>query len=197
MNLIKSPSAEVRPETQSGARLYRHLAAVVLGALLLTLSAKVQIPFWPVPMTLQMVAVMGLALLLGPRLAVAAFATYLAAGAVGLPVFAGTPARGIGLAYMTGPTGGYLAGFLLASALVGRLAGAAGGLWRNAAALLAGLLVVYGAGAGWLCLFVPPARVLEVGVLPFLAGDLLKVALVAVGFRLLPGLAARVRGYLE
>src|SRR5690606_33710100 len=87
---------------------------VVAGVAVMTASAKTQIPFWPVPMTLHTLAVMAFAVVFGPRVAVSIFAAYLAAGAIGLPVFANSPARGIGLAYMVGPTGGYLVGYLIA-----------------------------------------------------------------------------------
>lgn len=153
---------------------------ILAGVALLTLSARTQIPFWPVPMTLHTFAVMGLAIAFGPRLASSVFLAYLAAGAAGLPVFSGTPARGIGLAYLAGPTGGYLLGFLIASWQVGRLAAGRGTVGRIVA-MLAGLLTVYGLGVAWLAHFVPANRLLAVGVLPFLAGDLVKVAVVAAG----------------
>src|SRR5687768_12723037 len=86
-------------------RLALVLAAAVLA---ITASAKVQVPFWPVPMTLHTLSVMAIAVAAGPRFATAAFAAYLGAGALGFPVFSGTPERGIGLPYMAGPTGGYL-----------------------------------------------------------------------------------------
>lgn len=95
--------------------LWPGLGVALCGAVLITLGAKLQVPFWPVPMTLHTLAVFFLAAAFGPRLGMAAMAAYLVAGAAGLPVFSGTPARGIGLAYMVGPTGGYLAGYLLAA----------------------------------------------------------------------------------
>src|ERR1700712_1741081 len=97
----------------------RSVATVIGGVALLTISAKIQVPFWPVPLNLQSMAVMALALGVGPPLAVATFTAYLAAGASGLPVFAGSPERGLGLLYMAGPTGGYLIGMLAASWLTG------------------------------------------------------------------------------
>ncbi|MDH7798104.1 MULTISPECIES: biotin transporter BioY [unclassified Beijerinckia] len=165
---------------------------VVAGAAVMTLAAKVQVPFWPVPMTLHTLAVMGFAVAFAPRRAVAIFLAYLAAGAAGLPVFAGSPERGIGLAYLAGPTGGYLAGYLLASGLVGRLASGKGTLGRFAA-MLAGLAVVYALGVAWLAVYVPAGQLFAVGVAPFLLGDLVKIALVAAGCSLLPALFARLR----
>ena len=163
-------------------------AAIILGGVALTtLSAKIQVPFWPVPMNLQTLVVMGFAITLGPRLAVAIFTAYLAAGAAGLPVFAGSPERGIGLVYLAGPTGGYLAGMLAASWLTGML-GAGRGLAARMGAMLAGMGLVYGLGAAWLALYVPASRLLAVGVLPFLLGDLVKIAIVAAGASLASGL---------
>lgn len=92
---------------------------VALAVGLLTLSAKITIPFHPVPMTMQVAAVLLLAGLGGLRFGTTSLFSYLAVGAIGLPVFAGTPEKGLGLAYMVGPTGGYLIGFLASAALVG------------------------------------------------------------------------------
>lgn len=172
-------------------RAARILAVILSGTLLLTLAAKVQIPFWPVPMTLHTLAVMALALAAGPRLAVATLLGYLAAGAAGFPVFSGTPERGLGLAYMAGPTGGYLAGYLIAAGLVGALAAGRGHLGR-VAAMLAGLTVIYALGLAWLALFVPADRLLAVGLAPFLLGDLVKVGLAAAGASALPALRRAV-----
>ena len=98
------------------------VAAVVGGVCLLTLSAKLQVPFYPVPMTMQTLVVLMIGMAYGRVLGTATVAAYLLAGAAGLPVFAGTPERGIGLAYMMGPTGGYLVGFLVSAWLMGALA---------------------------------------------------------------------------
>ncbi|MEJ2801214.1 biotin transporter BioY [Comamonadaceae bacterium PP-2] len=171
----------------------RTLATVVAGAGLLTLAAKVQLPFWPVPMTLHTLAVMALALGLAPRLAVAAFMAYLAAGACGLPVFSGSPERGIGWVYLMGPTGGYLLGYLVASGLVGRLAASDSSGIRRLLAMLAGLLPVYVLGAAWLVRFVPADQVLALGVTPFLLGDLAKVLVLAAGWPVLSRVAAGLR----
>jgi biotin transport system substrate-specific component len=156
------------------------IAAVIGGVALLTLSAKIQVPFWPVPLNLQTMAVMAFAIGFGPRLAVAIFVAYLAAGASGLPVFAGSPERGLGLVYLAGPTGGYLAGMLAASWVTGTL-GAGRNFIGRMGAMLAGMALVYGLGTAWLTLYVPAPRLLAVGVMPFLLGDLVKICLVAAG----------------
>ena len=94
----------------------------LVGTLALTVSAKTQIPFWPVPMTMQTFVVLVIGMAYGARLGVATIALYLLEGALGLPVFAGTPEKGVGLAYMMGPTGGYLLGFVAGAWLCGWLA---------------------------------------------------------------------------
>ncbi|MDW9658542.1 biotin transporter BioY [Sinorhizobium meliloti] len=174
------------------AQIARTSFIVFAGVALMTLAAKAQIPFWPVPMTLHTLAVMAFAVGFGPRVAVSIFVAYLAAGAVGLPVFAGSPERGIGVAYIVGPTGGYLAGYLAASWLVGWLASGKALLGRLSAMLI-GMVVIYAFGVAWLALYVPSAQLLAVGVLPFVFGDLVKIAVVAIGSTLLPDARQRVR----
>lgn len=176
-----------RPRLLSAAKT---AGAIVLGVALITICAKVRVPSWPVPMTLHTLAVMGIALAAGPRLATATFLAYLGAGAAGLPVFSGTPERGIGLAYMVGPTGGYLLGFLAASWLTGTLARGRGMAGR-VLAMLAGLGVTYAAGLAWLGLYVPAGQIVTLGFLPFILGDLINIAMVALGAALIP---ARLRG---
>jgi biotin transport system substrate-specific component len=158
----------------------RSALIVAVGAALMTLSAKIQIPFWPVPMNLQTMAVMGFAIGLGPRMAVAVVAAYLAAGAYGLPVFAGAPERGIGIVYLIGPTGGYLAGMLAASWITGLL-GAGRGLIGRVGAMLVGMGLVYSLGIAWLALYVPSSRLVMTGILPFILADLVKIGIVAAG----------------
>lgn len=160
------------------AALWRPLGVTLCGVALITLAAKTQIPFWPVPMTLHTLAVFLLATILGPRLGFATMAAYLAVGAMGLPVFSGSPERGIGLAYIVGPTGGYLIGYLLAAMIVGALAQGRRWLGRLLA-MAVGLAVVYGLGLLWLARFVPVSGLLAAGFLPFIFGDLIKIALAA------------------
>jgi biotin transport system substrate-specific component len=162
----------------------------VLGSALLTLSAKVQVPFYPVPMTMQTLVVLLIGIAFGFRLGVATVLLYLAEGAVGLPVFAGTPEKGVGLAYMLGPTGGYLAGFVLAAAIAGWIAERKRDPGSLALAVIAGSLAVYVPGVLWLATFVGFGKAFELGLVPFLWGDLVKAAL-AIALAL--GGAAMVR----
>ena len=170
--------------------LLRNIVLMVAGSLLLTLSAKIQVPFYPVPMTMQTLAVMLIGFAFGWRLGAATVLFYLAQGAMGLPVFAGTPEKGLGIAYIMGPTGGYLLGFFLAALLCGFLAER--GWDRNplgiAFAMVLATATIYLLGVGWLGSLIGWDKpVLEYGMLPFLYGDLLKVilgvALLSLGWK--------------
>jgi biotin transport system substrate-specific component len=183
----------VTPNASRPGTAAQNAIIVIAGAALMTFAAKVQIPFWPVPMTLHTLAVMAFAVAFGPRLAASIFLAYLAAGAAGLPVFSGSPERGVGLAYIVGPTGGYLAGYLVASWLVGVLAAGKGALGRLGAMLI-GMAPVYGLGVAWLAVFIPARDLLAAGVLPFLLGDLVKIGVVAAAGMALPASVARLRG---
>lgn len=163
----------------------RDLAAVLAASLLLTLSAKVSVPFYPVPMTLQTFAVIGLGFALGPWRAAAAVLLYLAEGAAGLPVFAGTPEKGIGLSYMFGPTGGYLLGYVLAAPIAG-WAGTRNWAAKPLPASLAGLLAgaaVHVPGLLWLGTAIGFDKpLLQYGLYPFVLGDAAKAVLAALLF---------------
>ena len=160
----------------------RYLLIVIGGSLVIALSSKIQVPFYPVPMTLQTMFVLLLGMACGWRLAGATVLLYLAEGALGLPVFAGTPEKGLGLSYMLGGTGGYLFGFIIAATMCGWLAERGWG--RNAittaAAMLIGNALIYIPGLLWLgIIFGWDKPLLSWGLLPFLWGDLLKLALAA------------------
>ncbi|MEM9603015.1 MAG: biotin transporter BioY [Pseudomonadota bacterium] len=169
------------------ARL-RNGVLAVLGSLALWVSAKISIPFWPVPLTMQTLVVLALGMAFGAKLGTATVLLYLAQGAAGLPVFSGTPEKGIGIAYMVGPTGGYLLGFVLAAGVVGFLAerGWDRTLLTAAAAMLIGNVIIYAPGLAWLGAVVGWDKpVLAWGLTPFLAGDAIKLVIAAVA---LPGL---------
>ena len=114
----------------------------------------------------------------GPRLGGVTIAAYLLQGVIGLPVFAG---GAFGIATLLGPTGGYLGGFLIAAIVVGVLAerGMGRGIMNTIIAMMIGNVVIYVAGASWLASFVGPEKALAAGVLPFLYGDVLKLAVAA------------------
>jgi len=147
---------------------------VLAASLLIALLAHVRftLPFTPVPVTGQTLGVLLVAAALGARRGTAAVLAYLAEGALGLPVFAG----GSGMAYLFGPTGGYLLGFLAAAWVVGALAerGSERNLRTAWLAFLAGEAVIYAFGVPWLGLYVGFSRAVVLGFTPFLLGDLLK-----------------------
>ena len=164
------------------ATMLRHVILAFAGSLLIALSSKVQIPFYPVPMTMQTFVILSLSMAYGWRLAGATLALYLLEGALGLPVFAGTPEKGIGLAYMMGGTGGYLLGFLLAAVTCGWLAekGWDRNVFKTATAMLIGNILIYIPGILWLgILFGWDKPILEWGLTPFILGDVTKLALAA------------------
>ena len=163
----------------TGQGVLRAVLLALFGSLLLWASAKVQVPFYPVPMTFQTAVVLLIGLAYGPRLAAATLLLYLAEGAIGLPVFAGTPERGIGLAYMVGPTGGYLLGFLAAAVIAGWTAERSRHWLTTVLGLLAAMVAIHLLGAVWLATLIGPAKAVSLGVLPFLLGDAVKLALVA------------------
>lgn len=189
------------PQTLAGAllggamgSLARKAALVVAGSLLLTLSAKTQVPMFPVPMTMQSFMVIFLGAAFGPALGAAAVIAYLVQGFAGLPVFAGPVA---GPAYLTGPTAGFLFSFIPAAMLAGLAARAGAGLLRVGAGMLAAHALIMLAGFVWLAFFaqlatggtgVGAAAAWAKGVEPFLLGMLVKVALatalVAAGWTL-------------
>jgi biotin transport system substrate-specific component len=168
--------------TTAARNILRNIILAVGGTGILWIAAKIQIPFYPVPMTMQTFVVLALGMAYGWRLGAATLLLYMAEGAVGLPVFAGTPEKGIGIAYMLGGTGGYLIGFVLAAGACGWLAerGWDRNVVMTALAMLAGNVLVYVPGLLWLgTLFGWDKPILEWGLTPFILGDLTKLALAA------------------
>ncbi len=184
------------PRLEGNALASRNVLLALAGSLALTLSAKLQIPFWPVPMTLQTFVVLVIGMAFGWRLGALTVALYLAEGALGLPVFAGTPERGIGLAYMAGPTGGYLVGFVAGAALCGFLAerGWDRSVWRTAAAMAAGHVLILALGWAWLSVLIGPAKAYALGVVPFYAATVAKTLLAMAALPLAWKLAGRRAG---
>ncbi len=178
---------------KAGAAYARNAALALVATLALTVSAKLQIPFWPVPLTMQTLVVLLVGTAFGWKLGSATLLLYLAEGATGLPVFAGTPARGIGLAYMAGPTGGYLAGFVAAAALCGSLAerGWDRSVWRTAVAMTLGHVLILALGWAWLARLVGPQKAYAAGIEPFYLATVLKTALAVA---LLPAVWAALKG---
>ena len=167
----------------SHSNLLTKMLMVLVGSLALWASAKIQIPFYPVPMTMQTTVVFMIGMAYGWRLGGLTIMLYLFEGAMGLPVFSGTPEKGLGLVYMMGTTGGYLLGFFFAAVLLGWLAEK--GWDRNyistAVAMILGNAVIYSFGLLWLGSIVGWDKpLLEWGMLPFLMGDAVKLALASL-----------------
>ncbi|MCO5083283.1 MAG: biotin transporter BioY [Rhizobiaceae bacterium] len=163
------------------ARLAMQFGLAVLGTLLLTLSAKTKVVFGPVDMSLQTLAVILIAAAFGLRLGLATLLLYMAEGAAGLPVFQSTPEKGIGLAYMLGTTGGYLAGFVVMAAIIGWAADRG---WDRNVLKFFGIVVIADAimlamGFGWLSALIGVEKGWQFGVAPFIVPDLIKAALAA------------------
>ncbi len=185
-----------------GASLWvRRAVLVVLGIVALTIAAKVKVPVWPSPVAISLgtFAVLTIGAAYGPRLGLATMLGWMLVGALGFDVFQGSSAETYGIAYMMGPTGGYLAGYVLATLALGFAARrgwdrSVGGM---ATALLAGNVLIYVPGLLWLGYLIAnglfdPARYASVsdqtlawGLTPFLIGDALKLALAAL---VVPGL---------
>jgi len=178
--------AEAVLPREGGALMLKRLALVALGVAALAVAAKIKVPFWPVPVTMQTFAVLTIGAAFGLRLGVATVVAYLAVGALGFNVFTDSSAESHGLAYMMGPTGGYLLGFALAAGLLGALArrGWDRSVAWMAVAMLIGNVVIYLPGLAWLGhLFAAEhgwATVLDWGLWPFLLGDAAKLALAAL-----------------
>lgn len=164
------------PREMGGA--LRLVLLAIAGSALMAVSAKIQVPMYPVPMTMQTFAVLVIAMAYGARLGGATLLLYLAEGAAGLPVFAG----GAGPAYMLGTTGGYLAGFFFAAVLVGWLAERG---WDRKPALtflanMAGTAIIFVLGIAWLSTLVGGFEVaFDKGLAPFVIGALVKISLAA------------------
>ncbi|TPK07394.1 biotin transporter BioY [Mesorhizobium sp. B2-5-7] len=167
---------------QEGAsRLATQFLLAIAGTLLLTLSAKTKVMLGPVDLSMQTLAVLLIAAAFGMRLGVATLLLYIAEGAMGFPVFQGTPEKGFGIAYMLGSTGGYLAGFVVTAAIVGWAADR--GWDRHPIklfnAMLVAEVVMMAMGFAWLALLIGPEKSWQFGVVPFIVGDLIKVSLAA------------------
>jgi biotin transport system substrate-specific component len=169
--------------------------AVILGALLVALAAQVSIPLpgTPVPMTLQPLAVLLVGGLLGPRLGALSMILYLAMGAAGLPVFTPTVPL-VGFARLFGPTGGYLLAYPVAAWAVGTVVLDGSRVWRVACGVFAGLVLIHVGGLAQLAIITGSiAGAAQLATVPFLLGDLLKIAvLVPVLARLTPTIRARL-----
>ena len=158
-------------------KIAKIILVAMLGTLLLTISAKIKIPFYPVPMTMQTFVVLFLGIILGPRIGLLTISLYLFEGIFGLPVFAGTPEKGIGFVYFTGPTMGYLIGFLVAVYLAGAFKYNKG-IINTFLKLIFSVSFIYILGIIWLGTLIGWNKpIFKLGVEPFLLAELFKMLL--------------------
>jgi len=179
MNRSTYQHAVVADLVWPGVGLRREAILTLVGSALIAFSAQIEIPLQPVPITGQTFGVLLIGALLGSKRGALSVLGYLAAGAAGLPIFAGA---GLGFAWFFGPTGGYLIGFVPAAFLVGWLCerGWDRRIWTTAVAMAFGTVVLYIPGVIWLSRFMGWDQSLQLGILPFVPGDLMKVALAAL-----------------
>ena len=161
-------------------RVIKYFLIVIFGSILLTISAKIKIPFYPVPMTMQTFVVLLMGITLGWKISVSIISLYLFEGIIGLPVFAGTPEKGIGLIYFTGPTMGYLIGFLFASFIAGYL-NFKTNIFFIFTKLILSVSIIYILGILWLGNLIGWDKPLfQLGAAPFLLAELFKISLLTV-----------------
>ena len=169
-------------------KILKYILIVLFGSLALTISAKIKIPFYPVPMTMQTFIVLFLGIAFGYKIGVATVGLYLFEGILGLPVFSNSPEKGVGLIYFTGPTMGYLIGFLFATFFAGYL-----NLNKNVFVifikLIASVSIIYLFGVIWLGILIGWDKpIIQLGVTPFLLAELFKILILTLLTKKLIGL---------
>ena len=175
-------------ESIKNQKILKYIIIVLLGSLALTISAKIKIPFYPVPMTMQTFIVLFLGITFGYKIGVATVGLYLFEGILGLPVFSNSPEKGVGLIYFTGPTMGYLIGFLFATFFAGYL-----NLNKNVFVifikLIASVSIIYLFGVIWLGILIGWDKpIIQLGVTPFLLAELFKILILTLLTKKLIGL---------
>ena len=156
-------------------KIIKFFLTIILSSILLAISAKIKIPFYPVPMTMQTFIVLLLGVCFGYKIAVASVGLYLLEGIFGLPVFSNSPEKGVGLAYFTGPTMGYLIGFVVTAYLAGKF-NYDNNLIKNFLKLVFATSFIYILGILWLGGIIGWDKpVFELGVQPFLLAELFKI----------------------
>ena len=164
----------------SQTKIIKSLLIIILGSIALTISAKIKIPFYPVPMTMQTFMVMFLGISFGYKIGLASVGLYLFEGLIGLPVFSNSPERGIGLVYFTGPTMGYLIGFLSASYLAS-FVNSKDNLFKIFIKLIIAVSTIYLLGIIWLGTLIGWEKpIYSLGVAPFLLAELFKILLLTL-----------------
>ncbi len=161
-------------------KIIKFFLTIILSSILLAISAKIKIPFYPVPMTMQTFIVLLLGVCFGYKIAVASVGLYLLEGIFGLPVFSNSPEKGVGLAYFTGPTMGYLIGFLFAAFFSGYL-NLKSNLFYIFIKLSLSVSIIYILGVIWLGTIIGWDKpIFDFGVKPFLLAELFKIMLLTI-----------------
>ena len=161
-------------------RVLKYILLIFLGSVLLTISSKIKIPFYPVPMTMQTFVVLFLGMSFGYKIGLATVGLYLIEGIIGLPVFSNSPEKGVGIVYFTGPTMGYLIGFLFATFLAGYF-----DFKKNILIIFFKLLIsvstIYLLGIFWLGSLIGWEKpIIQLGVTPFLLAELFKISILTL-----------------
>ena len=162
------------------SRILKYILVIFLGSILLTISSKIKIPFYPVPMTMQTFVVLFMGMSFGYKVSLATVSLYLVEGIIGLPVFSNSPEKGVGFVYFTGPTMGYLIGFLFATFLAGYF-NFKGNILNNFIKLLISVSTIYILGVFWLGSLIGWDKpIIQLGVTPFLLAELFKIAILTL-----------------
>ena len=160
------------------SKVIKYAFIALIGSIALAISSKVKIPFYPVPMTMQTLVVIVIGIAFGWKLGIATISLYLFEGILGMPVFSGTPEKGVGLIYFTGPTMGYLIGFLTAT-LIAATVNLSDNYFKIFLKLLLSVSTIYILGILWLGILIGWDKpILEFGVYPFLLAELFKLTLI-------------------
>tara|TARA_B100001093_G_scaffold458397_1_gene470780 strand:+ start:126 stop:668 length:543 start_codon:yes stop_codon:yes gene_type:complete len=166
------------------SELLKNIFIVFLGTIALAISAKIKIPFYPVPMTMQTFVVLLIGIVLGWKMGSATVALYLFEGIIGLPVFSGTPEKGLGFIYFTGPTMGYLLGFLIAVIFAGLFR--YDNFFKNFIKLTFATSFIYVLGILWLGILIGWDKPLfKIGAQPFLLAELIKILLATFAIKII------------
>jgi len=162
------------------SKILKYILVIFLGSILLTISSKIKIPFYPVPMTMQTFVVLFLGMSFGYKVGLATVSLYLVEGIIGLPVFSNSPEKGVGFVYFTGPTMGYLIGFLFATFLAGYF-NFKGNILNNFVKLLISVSTIYILGIFWLGSLIGWDKpVIQLGATPFLLAELFKIVILTL-----------------
>ena len=161
-------------------RILKYILIIFLGSILLTISSKIKIPFYPVQITMQTFVVLFLGMSFGYKIGLATVSLYLIEGIIGLPVFSNSPEKGVGLVYFTGPTMGYLIGFLISTFLAGNF-DFKGNLLNSFIKLLISVSTIYILGVFWLGSLIGWDKpIIQLGVTPFLLAEMFKIIILTL-----------------